>query len=68
MIATERRPEAPPRFSLPPEPEAHEPPEVSHLEMLAAIAGREHIERAYRAAIGGGYLWHEFGDLHLILP
>ena len=45
----------------------HEP-EASHLAMLAAIAGREHIERAYRAALEGGYLWHEFGDLHLILP
>ena len=23
---------------------------------------------SYRAALGGGYLWHEFGDVHLILP
>jgi S-adenosylmethionine:tRNA ribosyltransferase-isomerase len=45
----------------------HEP-EASHLSMLAAIAGRAHLERAYRAAIDGRYLWHEFGDLHLILP
>jgi hypothetical protein len=21
-----------------------------------------------RAAIGGKYLWHEFGDVHLLLP
>ncbi|HET6319820.1 MAG TPA: S-adenosylmethionine:tRNA ribosyltransferase-isomerase [Chloroflexota bacterium] len=44
----------------------HEP-KASHLAMLEAIAGREHLERAYAAALGGGYLWHEFGDLHLIL-
>lgn len=45
----------------------HEP-EASHLAMLAAIAGRRHIERSYAAAIKERYLWHEFGDLHLILP
>ena len=45
----------------------HEP-EASHLEMLEAIAGRRHLELAYRAALEAGYLWHEFGDLHLILP
>ena len=45
----------------------HEP-EATHLDMLAAIAGRPHLERAYRAAIDGRYLWHEFGDLHLMLP
>lgn len=45
----------------------HEP-EASHLDMLSAIAGREHLAVAYRAAIEGRYLWHEFGDLHLIVP
>ncbi len=45
----------------------HEP-RSSHLAMLEAIAGREHLERAYQAALEGRYLWHEFGDLHLILP
>ena len=45
----------------------HEP-EASHLDMLAAIAGRAHLEVAYRAAVEGRYLWHEFGDLHLLLP
>jgi S-adenosylmethionine:tRNA ribosyltransferase-isomerase len=45
----------------------HEP-KASHLAMLEAIAGRSHLEKAYRAALEGGYLWHEFGDLHLILP
>jgi S-adenosylmethionine:tRNA ribosyltransferase-isomerase len=44
----------------------HEP-RATHLAMLEAIAGREHVQRAYGAALGGGYLWHEFGDLHLIL-
>jgi S-adenosylmethionine:tRNA ribosyltransferase-isomerase len=42
--------------------------EASHLDMLAAIAGRCHLDHAYRAAIDGRYLWHEFGDLHLIVP
>jgi S-adenosylmethionine:tRNA ribosyltransferase-isomerase len=45
----------------------HEP-KASHLAMLEAIAGQSHLERAYRAALEGSYLWHEFGDLHLILP
>lgn len=40
----------------------------SHLQMLEAIAGRELLERAYRAAAGAGYLRHEFGDLLLIEP
>jgi S-adenosylmethionine:tRNA ribosyltransferase-isomerase len=45
----------------------HEP-RASHLAMLEAIAGRRHLEVAYAAALGARYLWHEFGDLHLILP
>lgn len=45
----------------------HEP-KATHLAMLAAIAGRPHLEHAYRTALEAGYLWHEFGDLHLILP
>ena len=44
----------------------HEP-KATHLAMLEAIAGRRHLEVAYRAALACGYLWHEFGDLHLIL-
>jgi S-adenosylmethionine:tRNA ribosyltransferase-isomerase len=43
-------------------------PRASHLAMLEAIAGREHLARAYAAALRHRYLWHEFGDLHLILP
>ncbi|MGI5485234.1 S-adenosylmethionine:tRNA ribosyltransferase-isomerase [Microtetraspora malaysiensis] len=44
----------------------HEP-RSSHLMMLSAVAGRELLSRSYRAALDGGYLWHEFGDTHLIL-
>jgi S-adenosylmethionine:tRNA ribosyltransferase-isomerase len=44
----------------------HEP-EASHLLMLEAVAGRDVLVRAYRAARAEGYLWHEFGDSHLIL-
>ncbi|MFE6411505.1 S-adenosylmethionine:tRNA ribosyltransferase-isomerase [Streptomyces sp. NPDC057837] len=45
----------------------HEP-EASHLLMLEAVAGRAAVERAYEAALQGRYLWHEFGDTHLVLP
>jgi S-adenosylmethionine:tRNA ribosyltransferase-isomerase len=45
----------------------HEP-KATHLAMLEAIAGRNHLEIAYTAALENRYLWHEFGDLHLILP
>ena len=45
----------------------HEP-RASHLLMLEAIAGRPLLELSYRSAVERGYLWHEFGDLHLILP
>jgi S-adenosylmethionine:tRNA ribosyltransferase-isomerase len=40
----------------------------SHLQMLEAIAGRDLLERSYDEATRAGYLRHEFGDLHLILP
>lgn len=45
----------------------HEP-RATHLGLLQALAGRAHLEQAYRAALDAGYLWHEFGDLHLLLP
>ena len=44
----------------------HEP-EASHLDMLEAFAGARHVRAAYAAALDGGYRWHEFGDLHLML-
>ncbi|MDT0610591.1 S-adenosylmethionine:tRNA ribosyltransferase-isomerase [Streptomyces lancefieldiae] len=45
----------------------HEP-EASHLLMLEAVAGRAAIDRGYEAAVRERYLWHEFGDVHLLLP
>lgn len=45
----------------------HEP-EATHLAMLAALAGLKHLEITYAEALRERYLWHEFGDLHLILP
>ncbi|MEV0257901.1 S-adenosylmethionine:tRNA ribosyltransferase-isomerase [Streptomyces sp. NPDC050732] len=45
----------------------HEP-EASHLLMLEAVAGRAAIERGYTEAVRRLYLWHEFGDVHLLLP
>ena len=42
-------------------------PVTSHLAMLAALIGLPRVMEAYRAAIGNGYRWHEFGDSHLIL-
>jgi len=44
----------------------HEP-RSTHLMMLEALAGREHLTLAYEEALREEYLWHEFGDLHLIL-
>jgi S-adenosylmethionine:tRNA ribosyltransferase-isomerase len=45
----------------------HEP-RSTHLAMLEALAGREHLLLVYAEALKQEYLWHEFGDLHLILP
>ncbi|WP_419993804.1 S-adenosylmethionine:tRNA ribosyltransferase-isomerase [Streptomyces boninensis] len=45
----------------------HEP-EASHLLMLEAVSGRELLCRSYDEALALRYLWHEFGDTHLILP
>lgn len=42
-------------------------PVTSHLAMLYAIAGQTIIREAYAEAVRAGYLWHEFGDSHLIL-
>ncbi|QIN82219.1 S-adenosylmethionine:tRNA ribosyltransferase-isomerase [Rubrobacter tropicus] len=55
----------------------HEP-RSTHLAMLQALvesgsacpllsSGRDHLEIAYTEALEEGYLWHEFGDLHLVL-
>ncbi|MDT7847118.1 S-adenosylmethionine:tRNA ribosyltransferase-isomerase [Streptomyces justiciae] len=45
----------------------HEP-EASHLLMLRAVAGSAAVDRGYEEALRGLYLWHEFGDVHLLLP
>jgi S-adenosylmethionine:tRNA ribosyltransferase-isomerase len=43
-------------------------PNATHLSMLEALAHRDHLASAYDQALRDKYLWHEFGDLHLILP
>jgi len=45
----------------------HEP-QATHLELLEAIAGPDLLARSYAEALRAGYLWHEFGDSHLVLP
>ena len=55
----------------------HEP-RSTHLAMLQALvrggspcpllaSGDDHLATAYAEALEEGYLWHEFGDLHLVL-
>jgi len=43
-------------------------PTATHLLMLEAVGGRALVEASYRAARRDGYLWHEFGDMHLLVP
>jgi len=43
-------------------------PRASHLDVLAAFAEDELLGRCYSEAAEHGYLWHEFGDLNLLLP
>ena len=45
----------------------HEP-RSSHLRMLAAFAGEHLLSDCYDEAAERGYRWHEFGDVHLLLP
>jgi S-adenosylmethionine:tRNA ribosyltransferase-isomerase len=45
----------------------HEP-DASHLLMLDAVGGRALVAASYAAALRCGYRWHEFGDVHLVLP
>ncbi|MEO0533712.1 MAG: S-adenosylmethionine:tRNA ribosyltransferase-isomerase [Cyanobacteria bacterium P01_A01_bin.123] len=44
----------------------HEP-EASHLDLLTAFLPAHQLQSAYVDTIQKGYLWHEFGDLNLIL-
>ena len=56
----------------------HEP-QASHLSLIRALIQRKKeegrrksdgdiLERSYEEAIGRDYLWHEFGDSHLVVP
>ncbi len=45
----------------------HEP-RSSHLRLLAAFHGEDLLRDCYEAALTHAYLWHEFGDVHLLLP
>ncbi|WP_433217102.1 S-adenosylmethionine:tRNA ribosyltransferase-isomerase [Dactylosporangium sp. CS-047395] len=45
----------------------HEP-RASHLDLLAAVATPDVLRATYDAAIRERYLWHEFGDVNLLLP
>jgi S-adenosylmethionine:tRNA ribosyltransferase-isomerase len=42
-------------------------PDATHLDLLEAVGGADLVARSYRAAAERGYLWHEFGDVNLIL-
>lgn len=44
----------------------HEP-EASHLDLLTAFLPAQQIQEAYEDAVQRRYLWHEFGDLNLIV-
>jgi S-adenosylmethionine:tRNA ribosyltransferase-isomerase len=44
----------------------HEP-EASHLDLLTAFLPAEEIRSAYVDAVNREYLWHEFGDLNLLI-
>ncbi|MBT2692494.1 S-adenosylmethionine:tRNA ribosyltransferase-isomerase [Bacillus sp. ISL-55] len=44
----------------------HEP-KASHLDMLAAFVDENKLVEAYNIAIEQKYLWHEFGDINLII-
>jgi S-adenosylmethionine:tRNA ribosyltransferase-isomerase len=44
----------------------HEP-EASHLDLISAFLSPSLIKKTYEEAIEKNYLWHEFGDLCLIL-
>ena len=39
----------------------------ANANVSASVCGHRHLERAYAEARRLGYLWHEFGDSHLII-
>ncbi len=44
----------------------HEP-ETTHLDLLSAFVAPKRLQLAYLEAVRLGYLWHEFGDMNLII-
>ncbi|HEV2854616.1 MAG TPA: S-adenosylmethionine:tRNA ribosyltransferase-isomerase [Thermoanaerobaculia bacterium] len=42
-------------------------PLASHLALLYAVVPSELVRKGYAEAVREGYLWHEFGDSHLLL-
>lgn len=42
-------------------------PYSSHIEMMSAFSGRDMLDSSYNVAVELGYLWHEFGDLTLVV-
>ena len=42
-------------------------PQSSHLAMLRTLLPARRLFAAYREAVARGYLWHEFGDAHVII-
>jgi len=42
-------------------------PLASHLALLYAVAPQDLVREGYAEAVREGYLWHEFGDSHLLL-
>jgi S-adenosylmethionine:tRNA ribosyltransferase-isomerase len=44
----------------------HEP-QTSHLDLLSAFVAPPRLQAAYLEAVERGYLWHEFGDVNLII-
>lgn len=43
----------------------HEPG-TTHRALLEAVGGPRRVREAYQEAFAGDYLWHEFGDTHLL--
>lgn len=43
-------------------------PLASHLALLYAVAPKELVRAGYEEAVRERYLWHEFGDSHLLMP
>jgi S-adenosylmethionine:tRNA ribosyltransferase-isomerase len=41
--------------------------EASHIDLLQTFAGEEGVKAIYKEAVAKCYLWHEFGDMNLIM-